>query len=97
MIVSFKDEGTHDIWQGHDTRSARKTCPQQLWRTAVGTLNLLNRAGAPKDLLSPPGNRLERLKGDRRGEYSIRINAQYRICFVWTAEGPANVAILDYH
>lgn len=97
MIVSFKDEGTRDVFQSHDTRAARKTCPQQLWRAAVGRLNLLNRAETLKDLLSRPGNRLEPLKGDRRGAHSIRINDRYRICFVWLEEGPAEVEIVDYH
>jgi proteic killer suppression protein len=65
--------------------------------TALRKLRLLNQARALSDLRVPPGNRLEALKGDRAGEYSIRINDQWRICFVWQEGGPANVQILDYH
>lgn len=60
-------------------------------------LAMLNRAGGLDDLKVPPGNRLEALKGDRIGQYSIRINDQFRICFVWTAAGPEEVEIVDYH
>jgi toxin HigB-1 len=97
MIVSFKDEGARDIWQGKDTRAARKTCPDTLWSAAIGKLNLLNRAEDVEDLRVPPGNRLEVLRGNRRGQHSIRINHQYRICFRWTDRGPAEVEIVDYH
>jgi len=64
---------------------------------AMRKLAILNRAGRLDDLRVPPGNRLEALKGDRRGQYSIRVNDQYRICFVWTASGPTEVEIVDYH
>lgn len=97
MIVSFKDEGTRDIWEMKDTKAARQACPEALWSGAVGKLNLLNRATQVEDLRHPPGNRLEQLKGDRRGEHSIRINRRYRICFTWTSPGPAKVEIVDYH
>ena len=60
-------------------------------------LAILNRAGRLDDLRVPPGNRLEALKGDRVGQYSIRVNDQFRICFVWTATGPEDVEIVDYH
>jgi toxin HigB-1 len=60
-------------------------------------LSYFNAAGDLDDLRSPPGNRLEALAGDRQGRYSIRINDQFRVCFVWTAEGPAEVEIVDYH
>ena len=60
-------------------------------------LAMLNRAGTLDDLRVPPGNHLEPLKGDRTGQFSIRINDQYRVCFVWTAEGPTDVEIVDYH
>ncbi len=60
-------------------------------------LAILNRAERLDDLRVPPGNRLEALKGDRRGQYSIRINDQFRICFEWTHDGPENVEIVDYH
>ncbi|HEX6041399.1 type II toxin-antitoxin system RelE/ParE family toxin [Longimicrobium sp.] len=97
MIVSFKDQGSRDIWELKDTRAARRTCPQSLWPAALAKLNLVNRATDVEDLRTPPGNRLEQLKGNRRGEHSIRINGQYRICFAWTSAGPALVEIVDYH
>ena len=64
---------------------------------AMRKLAMLNRAGTLDDLRVPPGNRLEALKGGRAGQHSIRINDQYRVCFVWTKEGPKNVEIIDYH
>jgi len=64
---------------------------------ALRKLRLLNQARALSDLRVPPGNRLEALKGDRTGQYSIRVNDQWRICFVWREGGPANVQIADYH
>jgi len=64
---------------------------------AMRKLAMLNRAGRLDDLRVPPGNRLEALKGDRAGQQSIRVNDQFRVCFVWTEKGPANVEIVDYH
>ncbi len=66
-------------------------------KAAERKLTMLDSASDLKDLLSPPGNRLERLKGDRAGQHSIRINEQWRICFVWKADGPYEVEITDYH
>jgi len=60
-------------------------------------LAMLNRAGSLEDLRTPPDHRLEALKGKRRGQHSIRINDQFRICFVWSSDGPTNVEIVDYH
>ncbi len=60
-------------------------------------LAMLNRAGKLDDLRVPPGNRLQALKGNRAGQHSIRVNDQFRVCFVWTAEGPEDVEIVDYH
>ena len=60
-------------------------------------LAMLNRAGTLEDLRMPPGNRLEPLRGGRAGQFSIRINDQYRVCFVWTSDGPKDVEIVDYH
>lgn len=97
MIVSFKDEGTRDIYVGLDTRKARRACPRLLWPAAHRKLASLNTARAPTELMRPPGNRLERLKGDRFGFYSIRINDRFRICFRWEPRGPADVEIVDYH
>lgn len=97
MIISFKDDGTRDIWEIEDTRAARRTCPQHLWAAARNKLELLDDAKHLAELAVPPGNRLERLKGDRAGQHSIRINSQYRICFWWTVRGPTEVEIVDYH
>jgi proteic killer suppression protein len=97
MIVSFKDQGTRAILLKMDTRAARKTCPQRLWPVAFRKLMMLQRARQVIDLLEPPGNRLEHLKGDRPGSYSIRINDQYRVCFRWGEGGAEDVEIVDYH
>jgi len=97
MIVSFKDKATEDIFNGVNSKSARKTCPQTLWRVASRKLDQLDSVMNLEELKVPPENRLELLSGDREGSYSIRINGQYRICFVWEESGPANVEITDYH
>jgi proteic killer suppression protein len=97
MIVSFKNEGTEDIFNGKSTRAARKTCPAPLWKVADRKLDQLDSVFALNELRIPPGNQLEALAGDRKGQHSIRINARYRICFVWTESGPDDVEIVDYH
>jgi proteic killer suppression protein len=76
---------------------ARRTCPESAWKVACRKLGHINTAATIDDLRSPPGNRLEKLAGDRSGQYSIRINDQYRICFTWQDEGAAKVEITDYH
>ena len=76
---------------------ARKTCPEPPWRVAARKLDQLDSVSALKELNIPPGNRLEILSGARVGQYSIRINDQYRICFIWSDKGPENVEICDYH
>jgi len=97
MIVSFKDSGTEDIFDGENSKAARQTCPQQLWRVALRKLEQLDSATELGDLNVPPNNRLEALKRDRIGQQSIRINDQYRVCFTWTETGPTDVEIVDYH
>lgn len=97
MILSFKNEGTRDVYEGNDTRDARMTCPSQLRRTAQKKLEDLDGTATLTDLREPPGNRLEKLTGDRAGQHSIRVNLQYRICFRWTDDGPAAVELVDYH
>ncbi len=97
MIGSFADRGAEDIFEGRRTKRAAKSCPAVLWPIARRKLDALNQAIAPEDLRAPPGNRLEKLRGERDGQQSIRINAQYRICFSWTFEGPHEVEIVDYH
>lgn len=97
MIRSFADQATRDIFDGRDTKAARKACPRTLWTVALRKLDRLNQAEELTDLRVPPGNRLEKLRGDRAGQYSIRINDQFRVCFDWTEQGPADVEIVDYH
>ena len=97
MIRSFQGAGTEDVFDGADTRAARKVCPRTLWPIAQRKLDLLNRVSDLRDLAVPPGNRLERLRGDRQGQHSIRVNDQYRVCFRWEAEDAYEVEITDYH
>jgi len=97
MIQSFKDAGTEAIFNGEDTKIARKTCPNDIWQVARRKLDLLDSATSLSDLRVPPKNKLEALVGNRKGQHSIRINDQYRICFFWTASGPDQVEIVDYH
>ena len=97
MIRSFADVGTEDVFNGKNTKQARKTCPRELWAVAGRKLDQLDSVSRLDELRIPPGNRLEALSGDRRGQHSIRINDQYRVCFVWTDAGAADVEVLDYH
>ncbi|HXY57457.1 MAG TPA: type II toxin-antitoxin system RelE/ParE family toxin [Methylocystis sp.] len=93
MIQSFADPETELIWSG---RRSRKL-PPDIQAPALRKLRVLNQARALRDLRVPPGNRLEALKGDRAGRHSIRINDQWRICFIWSEGGPSHVTIVDYH
>ena len=97
MIASFDNEGTEDIWNGDDTKAARKTLDRTLWDIAHRKLDLLNAAHDVMDLRAPPGNRLEKLKGDFAGRYSIRINQQLRIVFSFANGNATDVTIVDYH
>ncbi|UCD25224.1 MAG: type II toxin-antitoxin system RelE/ParE family toxin [Gemmatimonadota bacterium] len=97
MIRSFADRGTEDVYYGRRSKLARKVCPERLHRLAGRKLDLLDSVVELDELRVPPGNKLETLKGDRAGQYSIRINQQYRICFTWSDAGPADVEIADYH
>jgi len=97
VIRSFKDQGAEDIFYGSNTKEARRSCPPNLWPVALRKLDQLDSAESLADLRVPPGNRLEALSGDRKGQHSIRINDQYRICFVWTEDEPDDVEIVDYH
>lgn len=92
MIVSFKDKDTELLNNG--MRVARFAAFE---RIALRKLRQLQIANVLDDLRIPPGNHLEALKGDRKGQHSIRINDQYRICFVWTDAGAKDVEIVDYH
>lgn len=93
MIVSFRNPETERIWHGLFSRKL----PSDIQQTALRKLRMLNNARVLRDLTIPPNNQLEALKGDRSGQHSIRINRQWRICFVWTNGGPADVEIVDYH
>lgn len=97
MIRSFADAATEDIFNGRSTKRARRVCPVTVWPVAVRKLDYLNSAARLEDLLSPPGNRLEALSGSRRGQHSIRVNDQLRICFVWRKGAAEEVEITDYH
>ncbi|MGV1904207.1 type II toxin-antitoxin system RelE/ParE family toxin [Agrobacterium cavarae] len=93
MIRSFKDSMTEMVASG----KAPKGFPSDIVRSSVRKLTMIDVAHDVEDLRSPPGNRLEALKGNRAGQHSIRINDQWRICFVWKDGGAENVEIVDYH
>jgi len=97
MIVSFENQATEDVFNGVNSKIARKNCPQTIWRIASRKLDQLDSAQSLEELKVPLGNRLESLSGDRDSEFSIRINEQYRICFIWSELGPSGVEIVDYH
>jgi len=97
MIRSFKNKETENIFDGKPTKSAMRTCPKRLWHIATRKLDQLDSVLSLDELRVPPGNRLEALAIDRKGQHSIRINDQYRICFKWTETVPINVEITDYH
>ncbi len=97
MIRSFYDKGTEDIFNGIDSKIARKRCPINLRSVAIRKLDQLDSIIRLSELQIPPGNRFEALRGNMEGQYSIRINKQYRICFSWTELGPIDVEIVDYH
>ncbi|MFB2557023.1 type II toxin-antitoxin system RelE/ParE family toxin [Herbiconiux liangxiaofengii] len=93
MIHSFVDTNTERVWNRQHVRRFGT----DLQRMANRKLLILDAAEDLNELRIPPGNRLEKLSGDREGQHSIRINDQWRICFVWTPTGPAGVEIVDYH
>jgi proteic killer suppression protein len=93
MIVDFRCAETEQIWRGQFSRKL----PQDIQKTALRKLRMLNNAKRLDDLAVPPGNKLEALERDRAGQHSIRINDQWRICFIWTEGGPTHVEIVDYH
>jgi proteic killer suppression protein len=97
MILSFRNKATEDIFNGKATKPAMRTCPKALWDVAVRKLDQLDSILSLDEIRVPPGNRLEALSRDRKGQHGIRINDQYRICFKWTDTGPINVEITDYH
>ena len=92
MIRNFREKTNETVFNGESP----KAVPADLVKLARRKLRYLNAAGDLGDLKSPPGNRLEALAGDRKGQHSIRINDQFRVCFVWTTDGAADVEIVDY-
>jgi len=93
MIQSFADDETEKLYRG----LASRRLPQNLQSIMHRKLVMINAAAKLEDLRVPPGNRLEALKGDRRGQHSIRVNQKWRVCFRWTERGPADVEVVDYH
>lgn len=93
MIGSFADAETERVWSGKRSRRL----PADIQVAALRKLRLLNQARVLNDMRAPPGNRLEALRGDRKGQHSVRVNDQWRICFVWSEGGPHEVEICDYH
>lgn len=93
MIKSFACKETKNIWAGY----VSSKLPHDMQASALRKLRQLDAAGCLSDLKNPPGNNLETLRGDRKGQMSIRINQQWRICFLWTSDGAHNVEIVDYH
>jgi toxin HigB-1 len=93
VIQSFKDKETQKIFERHHSRKL----PSDIQQVALRKLRMLNRSETLQDLRVPPANRLERLVGDRQGQYSIRVNDQWRICFEWQDGNALNVEIVDYH
>jgi len=93
VLQSFRDKTTELVWRRQRVRAL--DAPTQ--RAALRKLAMLDAADVIGDLRIPPGNRLEKLQGDRAGQYSVRVNQQWRICFVWTTAGPTDVEIVDYH
>ena len=96
MIQTFGDTTTEDFFHGRRTSRTRRL-PADIQRAAARKLDMLNAAHLLEDLRSPPGNRLERLRGDLAGFHSIRVNDQWRIIFRWLDAGPADVSLADYH
>ena len=93
MIRSFRDTATERLW----SRQRSRALDPRIERVALRKLVMLDAAEVLDDLRVPPGNRLEAMKGNRAGQHSIRINQQWRVCFVWTSAGPEHVEIVDYH
>jgi proteic killer suppression protein len=93
VIKSFRNGETEKVYG----RLYSKAFPREIQRIALRKLRMLNNARSPQDLRSPPGNRLEKLKGNRAGQSSIRVNDQWRICFVWRGSDAFEVEIADYH
>lgn len=97
MIRSFKDPGTEDLFNRVKSKAARRACPETLWSVARRKLDQINAVADLRELAIPPANRLEALKGNRDGQFSIRINDQFRVVFRWSDQGADDVEVVDYH
>lgn len=97
MIRSFADQATEDLFNGRNTSAARRACPIRLWSIVRRKLDQLDSVAMLLELRVPPGNKLEALHGNRKGQYSIRINERYRICFQWLQNEADSVEVVDYH
>jgi proteic killer suppression protein len=93
VIRSFRNKDTERLWNRRHVKKLSPECS----RLAYNKLILINAAESINDLRVPPGNRLEKLTGDRAGQYSVRVNNQWRICFSWSSSGASNVELVDYH
>ena len=93
MIISFKDKETEKIWEG----TFSKGFPRNIQKIMRRKLRMLNNAKNLSDLKIPPNNKLEKLRGNREGQYSIRVNDRYRVCFLWNDNNASSVEIVDYH
>jgi proteic killer suppression protein len=96
VIISFGDRATEDIFNGLNSKTARKI-PRAIWHVACRKLDMINAAHELKDLRIPPANRLEKLKGSLSAYCSIRVNEKYRVIFIWKGNNVENVSITDYH
>jgi proteic killer suppression protein len=96
VIKTFKDKKTEDLFNGTNSKEARKI-PRSIWNIVFRKLDQINAAVILTDLKAPPGNRLESLSGDLKGYHSIRINDQYRVVFKWSDDGADEVEVTDYH
>jgi len=97
-VSRFADEGTTDVYNGTDTKASRRTLPRELHRLATRKIDMILNATILSDLRHPPGNNLHDLGKNRKGQWAVRINEQYRICFVWTdSQGATEIQITDYH
>jgi proteic killer suppression protein len=97
VIVGFGDKGTQDVYDGTDSKDARRVLPKQLWAVAFRKLDALNATHDLMDLAAIPSNRLEKLKGNLAGYWSIRVNDQYRVIFQFANGNADRVRITDYH
>ncbi|MBL7662217.1 type II toxin-antitoxin system RelE/ParE family toxin [bacterium] len=96
-IKTFRNEASRDVATALNSKRARQILPVHLHPKALLLLSVLHAARRLEDLMISPGWHLEKLLGDRRGRYSLRINKQYRVCFTWTGSDAENVEIIDYH